>query len=125
MESRAERCSCRSVTRRSALQAGAIGLGFAELSMLKALGATPTPRAKSVIFIFLTGGLSQHDGFDMKPAAPADIRGEFQPISTVVPGIQICEHLPLLAQRADRFSLVRSMRTNSDGHEIACHMRSE
>jgi hypothetical protein len=111
------------VTRRYALQAGAIGLGIAELAMLKQLGAAPTPpKAKSVIFIFLTGGLAHHDSFDMKPNAPAEIRGEFQPISTRVPEIQICEHLPLLAQRAERFALVRSMRTNSDGHELACHM---
>ena len=107
-------------TRRCALQAGVIGL--AELAMLKQLGATSSPQAKSVIFIFLTGGLSHHDSLDLKPDAPADIRGEFRPISTRVAGIQLCEHLPLLAQRADRFALVRSMRTNSDGHELACHM---
>lgn len=111
------------VSRRSALQAGAIGLGIAELAMLRPpIAAAASAKAKSVIFIFLTGGLSQHDSFDPKPDAPADIRGEFQPISTTVPGIQICEHLPLLAQRAGLFSLVRSMRTNSDGHELACHM---
>jgi hypothetical protein len=79
-------------------------------------------RGKSVIFVFLTGGLSQHDGFDLKPDAPADIRGEFKPITTSVPGIQICEHLPLLAQRAKQYAIVRSMTTNSDGHELACHM---
>ncbi|MCI0361580.1 MAG: DUF1501 domain-containing protein [Planctomycetaceae bacterium] len=111
------------LTRRAALQAGAIGLGMAELSMLPAIGAAaPAPKAKSVIFVFLTGGLSQHDAFDPKPDAPAEIRGEFSPIATSVPGIQISEHLPLLAARARRFALVRSMRTNSDGHELACHM---
>jgi hypothetical protein len=105
------------------LQAGALGLGMSQLATLNLLGAAPTsPKAKSVIFVFLTGGLAHHDSFDMKPDAPADIRGEFQPIATRVPGIQICEHLPLLAQRADRYALVRSMRTNSDGHELACHM---
>jgi Protein of unknown function (DUF1501) len=108
------------LTRRCALQAGVIGL--AELAMLQRLSAAGSPKAKSVIFIFLTGGLSHHDSFDMKPEAPADIRGEFKPISTRVAGIQICEHLPLLAQRTERLAIVRSMRTNSDGHELACHM---
>lgn len=110
-------------TRRSVLQAGVIGLGMSQLAPFRSLaGAPASPKAKSVIFVFLTGGLSHHDSFDMKPDAPADIRGEFAPISTKVPGIQICEHLPLLAQRADRYALVRSMRTGSDGHELACHM---
>jgi hypothetical protein len=70
----------------------------------------------------LTGGLSQHDALDPKPDAPAEIRGEFNPIATSVPGIQICAHLPLLAARADKYALIRSMKTNSDGHELACHM---
>jgi hypothetical protein len=115
--------------RRTFLQAGALGLGTTALAAPPLLAADPqsgtaptTAKAKSVIFIFLTGGISQHDSFDPKPDAPADIRGEFQPIATSVPGVQICEHLPLLAQRADRYALVRSMRTNSDGHELACHM---
>ena len=113
----------RRLTRRSAIQAGVIGLGLAELAMTRSLASqSAAPKAKSVIFIFLTGGLSQHDAFDLKPEAPAEIRGEFQPIATPIPGIQICEHLPLLAERADRFALVRSMQTNSDGHELACHM---
>jgi hypothetical protein len=111
------------VSRRAALQAGAIGLGMAELSMLRAQGADAAKaKAKSVIFVFLTGGLSQHDALDPKPDAPAEIRGEFNPIATSVPGIQICEHLPLLAARADKYALIRSMKTNSDGHELACHM---
>lgn len=107
-------------TRRGALQVGAVGL--AELAMLRQTQAAVAPKAKSVIFIFLTGGLAHQDSLDLKPDAPADIRGEFKPIATNVPGVQLCEHLPLLAARADKLSLVRSMRTNSDGHEIACHM---
>ncbi len=55
-----------------------------------------------MIYIFLSGGLAQHDSFDMKPDAPDGIRGEFNPIATRTPGIQICEHLPLLAERSDR-----------------------
>ena len=52
----------------------------------------PTGKAKSCIYIFLSGGLAQHDSFDMKPEAPDNIRGQFQPIATRTPGIQICEH---------------------------------
>lgn len=113
----------RQITRRAVVKGGVFGLGLSQLAALTAAsGSASSPRAKSVIFVFLTGGLSHHDSLDMKPAAPADIRGEFRPIATRVPGTQICEHLPLLAQRADRYALVRSMRTNSDGHELACLM---
>jgi hypothetical protein len=112
-------------TRRSALQAGAIGLlglGTAELSALRALNGAETPRARSVIFIFLTGGLSHLDSFDLKPNAPDGIRGEFQPIATRTTGLRICEHLPLLAQRSQHWALIRSVGTGSSGHEEACHM---
>jgi len=113
------------MSRRGVLQAGAMGLGLniANLSALRALANSPsTPRAKSVLFIFLTGGLSQHDTFDMKPDASSDIRGEFKPIATQTPGTQVCEHLPLLAQRSKQWSLLRSMQTSSNVHEVACHM---
>ena len=76
---------------------------------------------KSVIFVFLTGGLSHQDSFDMKPLAPSTVRGEFNPIASRVPGIDVCEHLPLLARRSDRYALVRSIGTNSNGHGEACH----
>ncbi|MEK7215576.1 MAG: DUF1501 domain-containing protein, partial [Chloroflexota bacterium] len=110
-------------TRRVALQAGAIGLlGMAELAALQARSAANAPRARSVIFVFLTGGLSHLDSFDLKPEAPDSIRGEFQPSATRTPGIRICEHLPLLAQRSDQWALVRSVATASNGHEEACHM---
>src|SRR5688572_19710359 len=112
-------------TRRELLKAGAIGLtglGMAELSALQSLANPHTPRARSVIFVFLTGGLSHLDSFDLKPEAPDTIRGEFQPIATRTPGIRISEHLPRLAQRSDKYALVRSVATGSDGHEVACHM---
>src|SRR4029453_14843552 len=89
------------LTRRAAVQAGAIGLGLGmgELAALRSLrGAPSAPKAKSVILFFLPGGLSHHDSLDPKPEAPAEIRGEFQPRATNVPGIQLCEHLPLLAE---------------------------
>ncbi|MEC7565965.1 MAG: DUF1501 domain-containing protein [Planctomycetota bacterium] len=81
-----------------------------------------SPSAKKVLFVFLTGGISQHDTFDMKPDAGDDIRGTFQPVSTKTPGTQICEYLPKLGARSEAYTLVRSMKTDSSGHEPACHM---
>ncbi len=113
-------------SRRDVLRAGAFGWGsvsasaFSPVAVPAALQAT-SPR-KSVIFVFLTGGISQHDSFDMKPAAPSDVRGEFQPVATQTPGLQICEHLPLLAQRTDKYAILRTLATGSNGHELACHM---
>jgi hypothetical protein len=121
-------------TRRTALQAGTIGLlglGMNHLDALRALGGPGPggPKARSAIYIFLSGGLSQLDSFDLKPNAPADIRGEFQSIDTRTPGIRICEHLPRLAQRSPMWSLVRSLthRTNdhSAGHLMMLTGRSE
>src|SRR6185437_12352706 len=107
-------------TRREALKAGAIGLlglSMGELSALQA-GSLQAPRARSVIFVFLTGGLSHHDSFDLKPDAPETVRGEFNPIATRTTGIRICEHLPMLADRTDKYAIIRSMATGSDGHEV-------
>lgn len=73
-------------------------------------------RAKNVIFIFLLGGAATQDMYDLKPGAPAEVRGEFQPVSTTVPGIEICEHLPKLAQRAHQFAFIRSV-----NHQAGCH----
>ena len=115
--------------RREALQAGAIGilgLGMNHLSGLRqanaAGGVRPKGRAKSCIFIFLSGGLSQHDSFDMKPSAPDHIRGEFQPRATKTPGTHICEHLPKLAERSQMWSLCRSLTHGSNEHSAAHHI---
>ena len=78
-------------------------------------------RAKSMILVFLTGGLSHLDSFDMKPDAPEGIRGEFQPIATSVPGIRFCEHLPELAARADKLAIVRSLAHTYTNHLNATH----
>lgn len=114
--------------RRNLLQAGSIGLlglGLNHISALReatAAATSPSPSTphKSCIFIFLSGGLSQHDAFDPKPLAPVGIRGEFTPIATRTPGTHICEHLPLLAARSDKWSLIRSLTTpyneHSQGH---------
>jgi hypothetical protein len=102
------------VTRRHMLQVG--GLGLMGLSLPRLLAAETaaqaageTPRADACVLIFLNGGPSHLDMWDMKPNAPDGIRGEFKPISTSVPGIQFSEHLPKLAQQAHRSSIVRSM----------------
>lgn len=87
-----------------------------------------TPRAKAVIYIFLSGGLAQQDSFDPKPQAPDGVRGEFQPIATKTSGIFVCEHLPQLAARSDRWALVRSLthpyNEHSQGHMIMLSGRS-
>jgi len=112
--------------RRSFLQVGYSGLlGLGLPGVLAARGAaataTTTGRAKSVIVILLSGGLGQHDSFDMKPEAPEGIRGEFKPIDTAVPGIQICEHFPGLAARVGRLAIVRSMSHPEGNHLVAVH----
>src|SRR5262245_24123534 len=110
-------------SRRTALQAGAIGLlglGSNHLAALRALGG-PAVRARTCIYVFLSGGLSQIDSFDMKPDAPAEVRGEFNPIATRTPGVRICEHLPRLARRSPLWSMVRSLTHPSNDHS-AGHM---
>ena len=115
--------AARYVSRRSVLQAGSLGLmglSTANVSQLRALAAesgAPLPKPKAVIYLFLTGGPSQHDTFDMKPDGPAEYKGEFNPISTQTPGIQICEHFPLLAKRSDKWALVRSLTHKENGHD--------
>lgn len=108
------------LSRRAVVQAGAIGLmgfGMNHVAALRAEAALKkAPRAKNCIFLFLTGGLSQIDSFDMKPEAPDRIRGEFKPIDTATPGIQICEHLPMLATRSKHWSLCRSLTHSSNEH---------
>ena len=113
-------------SRRNALQAGAIGLLGLGMNHLPALNAAVVPagarpprgKARACIYIFLSGGLAQHDSFDLKPDAPAEIRGEFRPIATATPGVSICEHLPLLAKRSQHWALVRSLTHPSNDHTV-------
>ena len=104
--------TCDGITRRDFLQAGvlgAAGLTVADLTVLKANGAVKADHdERSVIMIFNLGAPSQIDTFDMKPDAPAEIRGPFKPIATKSPGLQISELFPLHAKHGDKFSLVRS-----------------
>lgn len=99
------------ITRRSLLRAGALGLGgltLADLLRFKAQGAINAKSPdKAVIMIWLCGGLSHQDSYDLKPSAPAEVRGEFKPIQTNVPGMHICELMPRQAQMADQFAAVR------------------
>src|SRR5918911_1504339 len=92
---------CDGVSRRQFLTIGGLAMGGISLSQLLQAEAVAGSgkRHKSVIMIFLSGGPPHQDMFDLKMDAPAEIRGEFQPISTSVPGIQICEHLPRMAAR--------------------------
>lgn len=109
-------------TRRTAIQAGTIGLMGLGLEHLAPLRAASSSSGKSVIFIFLSGGLAQQDSFDLKPDAPAEYRGEFRPIATKTPGIRICEHLPMLAARSESWALVRSLTHPSNDHSAAHHI---
>ena len=123
------------ISRRTAVQAGTLGLlglgqnHLAPLRAANAVGDERTPPARSVIYIFLSGGLGQHDSFDLKPEAAAEIRGEFEPIATATPGTWTCEHLPLLAARSRYWSLVRSLthpyNEHSDGHMVMLSGRTQ
>ncbi|MCH2400857.1 MAG: DUF1501 domain-containing protein [Pirellulales bacterium] len=78
-------------------------------------------RAKSVIMLYMIGGPPQHETFDMKPAAGSNIRGEFKPISTAVPGFQVCEYLPLLASAAEKYAVIRSVHHDQTFHAAGVH----
>jgi len=113
--------------RRNFLQVGAssfLGIGLPTLLAAQATASSPARergKARSVILVLLTGGMSHIDTLDMKPNAPEELRGEFKPVATAVPGIQICEHLPRLATRMGRWALVRSLSHRENGHLPATH----
>jgi hypothetical protein len=114
------------LTRRTVLQAGAVGLlglGTSDVEALRAAAPPGRPaRARGVIYIFLSGGLSQHESFDPKPEAPAEIRGEFRPVATRTPGVRICEHLPLLARRSHLWAVCRSLTHPYNEHSAGHHV---
>jgi hypothetical protein len=114
---------CNGLTRRKLLQVG--GAGLFGLSLPKVLAAeavrpAAVPRAKSVIFIFLFGGPSQLETFDMKPGAASGIQGPFQPIASRTSGLLMCEHLPRLAAISDRYCVIRTLNHNQNDHN-GCH----
>lgn len=111
------------ISRREMLRVGglsALGFGLGDLSRLRAASADSKRKQHRCIFLFLFGGPSHIDLWDMKPDIPEEMRGEFRPRSTGVPGIQICEHLPLLAQQMDKLCLLRSMTHRMNVHGPAC-----
>jgi hypothetical protein len=120
---RLKRISSDGVSRRELLCAGSLavaGVSLADLLRIEAAAQEPvTAPAKSVILLWLWGGPSHLDTFDLKPDAPVEYRGPYAPIATSVPGIQICELLPRLARRADRYAILRSMHAESNDHGIA------
>ena len=110
--------TCDGVSRREVLRAGALSfcgalVGAPEIS---AAAAKPLARAKSVVLFNLFGGPSHLDMFDLKPEAPVEIRGEFRPIDTSVPGLQICEHMPRLARLMHRTTLIRTLSHGYNSH---------
>jgi hypothetical protein len=109
---------CDGLTRREALRVGGLafaGLTLADVERLRAATAPASGRGKSIIMIWLRGGPSHIDSFDMKPDAPAEVRGEFSPILTNVPGIQVCEYLPKHAQIMDKLAILRGIQSNDLG----------
>jgi hypothetical protein len=119
---------CDGVSRRDFLKLGGLALGGLSLPGLLRSEALASASAgagagtgtggshKSVIMVFLAGGPPHLDMFDLKPDAPAGIRGEYKPISTNVPGLDICEHMPRLSQMMDRFTVIRSLVGNGPDH---------
>lgn len=110
---------CDGISRREFLRAGALGIGGLSLADLLRLEADAgiSNSNKAVINIHLDGGPPQMDMIDLKPQAPAEIRGEFLPIATAVPGIQICELMPRIATMADQFALIRSLVDSAGRHD--------
>jgi len=117
------------LSRRELLRAGGLSLLGMSLADLLAGKAAAAPvvressfgRAKACILLFMWGGPAHQDTWDMKPEAPPEVRGEFKPIATKVPGLQICEHFPRLAQRTDRLALIRSVTHNNADHTVSTH----
>ena len=114
--------TCGGLSRRAFLQVGglgALGLTVADLFAMRSHAQDSRPPAKSVIVLWLWGGPSHLETFDMKPDAPLEYRGPFEPIASPVPGMRVCELLPGLAKRADKFALLRAMHHQSNDHGVA------
>jgi hypothetical protein len=109
---------CDGISRRNFLKIGALGMGGLALPQILQAEALAGRRnqSKSVIMIYLPGGPPHQDTFDLKLDAPSEIRGEFRPISTAVPGVHICEHLPLIARAMDKLVVIRSITGGVDDH---------
>src|SRR5438067_8571487 len=99
------------------------GVALADFLRLRAVAGRRREAAESCILLFLNGGMSHLDTFDPKPDQPAEIRGEFAPIRTTVPGLHVSEHLPLLARQAHRYAVVRTVGFEGrlGNHSPACY----
>lgn len=119
--------NCAGISRRDCLQLGltaGVGLGLSNLLRLQAQAAPTAPRkakAKSCILIWMDGGPTHFETFDPKPDAPAEIRGEFEPISTKIPGVQFSQHMTKLAAMTDQLSVIRSIRHDQGNHGAGNH----
>src|SRR5688572_3753407 len=115
--------TCQGHSRRAFLRVGTLGvlgLSLGDYLALRSLGQTRTaPPARAVILLWLWGGPSHLDTFDLKPDAPLEYRGPFEPIATSAPGLRICELLPGLARRAGRFALLRALHHEANDHGVA------
>ncbi len=117
------RYTCDGVSRRGFLKVGSLGLGGFMLSdLLRAEAQSGRSTQRSLINIYLGGGPSHQDMWDLKPDAPSEYRGEFVPIGTNVPGMQICELFPKLSKMADRFAVIRGMVGSVDEHSPSTSM---
>ena len=118
------------LTRREAMQvgySGALGRGLTSLLKNRVLGAdaesgqSRQSSGKKMILVWTTGAMSHHDTLDMKPDAPAEVRGQFNPIQTKTPGYQVCEHMPELAKLSDKYSVIRSFTHKDNNHLMSTH----
>ncbi len=110
----------RRIERRQFLRVGAIGAGLTLADYLRLRGEeTPASSKRSAIFVFMEGAPSHQDTFDLKPNAPLEVRGEFAAVDTNAAGVKICEHLPQLALRADKFAVLRGITHNIADHGLA------
>ena len=115
--------NCEGMSRRSLLKIGALGVGSLTLPDLLRLRAQDRAEGRStadtsVILLWMDGGPSQFETYDPKPDAPAEYRGEFQPIPTNVPGLDLCEHMPLQTQIADKLAVVRNLTFTQPDHQM-------
>jgi hypothetical protein len=113
---------CEGFSRRDFIKVGAlsaVGLTMADLFRMKAAGAADQGKVKSCIILWMAGGPSHMDTWDLKPEATSDVRGEFNPIKTNAPGVEISEHLPRVAQHADKFTIIRSITSPEGSHQRA------
>ena len=111
--------SSNTFSRRQVLKAGVLGAGFSLSSYLRLQAESgKQDDGRSAVLVFLGGGPSHQDTLDLKPKAPAEYRGQFRPIATSAPGVEICEHLPQLARRADQYAIVRGITHNLAAHSL-------